>query len=87
MSYNAKIGQQRKFEEANFARIEVLQEWAKSAELGYVSRWKLIKDVRIMPKIPTFSSQGTITTQAGAVTTTYKLIQEQLPVRSRGAKL
>ena len=37
MSYNAKIGQQRKFEEANFARMRgsLARMEAKSAELGY----------------------------------------------------
>jgi tetrahydromethanopterin S-methyltransferase subunit H len=37
IEYNAKIGQARKFEEANFARIqgEIARQQARSAELGY----------------------------------------------------
>ena len=40
MSYNAKIGQQRKFEEANFARMRgsLARMEAKSAELGYYAK-------------------------------------------------
>ena len=37
MDYNAKIGQARKFEEANFARMQgsLARQQARSAELGY----------------------------------------------------
>ena len=37
IEYNAKIGQARKFEEANFARIqgEIARQQARSTELGY----------------------------------------------------
>jgi hypothetical protein len=37
IEYNAKIGQARKFEEANFARMQgsIARQQAKSAELGY----------------------------------------------------
>jgi len=40
MSYNAKIGQQRKFEEANFARMRgsLARMEAKQAELGYYAQ-------------------------------------------------
>ena len=40
MSYNAKIGQQRKFEEANFGRMRgsLARMEAKSAELGYYAK-------------------------------------------------
>ena len=37
IEYNAKIGQSRKFEEANFARMqgEIARQQARSTELGY----------------------------------------------------
>lgn len=40
ISYNAKVGQARKFEEANFARIQgqVARQQAKSAEYGYYAK-------------------------------------------------
>ena len=40
MSYNAKIGQQRKFEEANFARMRgnIARQQAKAAEIGYYAK-------------------------------------------------
>jgi hypothetical protein len=40
IDYNAKIGQARKFEEANFARMsgELARQQARSAELGYYSQ-------------------------------------------------
>jgi len=40
IDYNAKIGQARKFEEANFARMsgELARKQARSAELGYYSQ-------------------------------------------------
>jgi hypothetical protein len=40
IEYNAKIGQARKFEEANFARIQgsLARQQARSAELGYYAQ-------------------------------------------------
>ena len=40
MEYNAKIGQARKFEEANFARIqgEVARQTARTAQLGTIAQ-------------------------------------------------
>jgi len=40
MEYNAKIGQARKFEEANFSRIQgqVARQQAKQAEIGYYAK-------------------------------------------------
>lgn len=40
IEYNAKINKQRKFEEANFARIQgnIARQQARSAEIGYYSK-------------------------------------------------